>query len=156
MIVAAIDPGLNGACAILSEHGVLDAFDMPTMGEKSKRAVNGAGLARRLLEPHVTHVVIEAAQAYPKQGVSSVFRYGAAYGQCVGVAHGLFLPVEFVAPATWKKAMRLDASKENSRRRAIEAFPDYEHLFALKRDHNKAEASLLAQWFLRSGEGASC
>ena len=68
-----------------------------------------------------------------------------AYGQCLGIVEALFIPIETVAPSVWKKAMQLNTSKENSRLRAIEMFPKFEHFFTRKRDHNRAEAALLAR-----------
>lgn len=150
MIICAIDPGLNGAVAILNDEGHLEAFDMPTMGEGKQRVVNGPALARRLLEVHVERAVIELAQPMPKEGVSAVFRYGQSYGTCIGVIQGLFLPVSHVSASKWKQGAGLTRDKEFSRRRAIETFPNFDHFFQRKKDHNRAEAALLANWFMVS------
>lgn len=151
-VVVAIDPGLNGGVAILGGTGHLKAFDIPTMGEKTKRRLNGAMLARFVIETHVTCAVIEKASARPAQGVSSSFRFGMAFGQCLGILEALFIPMETVAPSRWKREMKLDSSKENSRLRAIEMYPKYEHFFTRKKDHNRAEAALLASWWMNRGE----
>ena len=153
MIVVAIDPGLNGGVAILNSDGELEAFDIPTVGEKAKRRVFGATLSRRLVETNVTHAVIEQVSAMPKQGIASAFRFGTAYGQCLGVIEALWLPLTVVHSSKWKRQAGLDSSKENSRLKAIETFPKYEHFFTRKRDHNRAEAALLANWYFRT-EGA--
>ena len=149
MIVAAIDPGLNGGVAILTSAGELEAFDIPTVGEKANRRVVGATLARRFVEANVTHAVIEQVSAMPKQGVTSAFRFGTAYGQCLGIIEALWLPLTVVHSSKWKKQAGLDSSKENSRLKAIETFPKCEQFFTRKRDHNRAEAALLADWYWR-------
>ena len=47
MIIIGIDPGLNGAIAVLKNNKVLDIFDVPVMpeGKKNKRQLNSAQLA---------------------------------------------------------------------------------------------------------------
>ena len=47
MKVVGIDPGLNGAIAILQDKKVLSITDMPVMadGKKNKRQLNNAQLA---------------------------------------------------------------------------------------------------------------
>ena len=46
--------------------------------------------------------------------------------------------------------MRLDNDAETSRARAIETWPAQAELFARKRDHNRAEAALLALYALKA------
>lgn len=147
MIIAAIDPGLSGALAILARRDTLGVHDLPVAGEGAQRQIAPASLAQYLLTAGVTAAVIERASARPGQGVSGVFRYGTAYGVCLGVLGTLGIPVEFVAAGVWKRAMQLDKNKENSRIRAINRFPRYTDLFARKMDHNRAEAALLADWY---------
>ncbi len=151
-VLAAFDPGLsNGAYAVMSDKLRREfAFigDLPTMGAKTKKVLNGAMIATNLREYQVSHVVIEHASAMPKQGVSSMFRFGMAYGQIIGIVQGLMLPYEIVTPAKWKKEMRLNTDKENSRLRAIELYPKFHEALKRVKDHNRAEAMLLARWWL--------
>ena len=48
MLIFGIDPGLNGAVAILEKNNIIDIFDMPTMaqGNKNKRQLNCALLSK--------------------------------------------------------------------------------------------------------------
>ena len=52
MKIIGIDPGLNGAIAILEDKKVLGIFDMPVMaeGKKNKRQLNSAQLVNILKE----------------------------------------------------------------------------------------------------------
>jgi len=63
-----------------------------------------------------------------------------------GLLAGMGIEVTLVAPATWKRALGgLSSDKEKSRQRAIaEVHPDHVGLFARKKDHNRAEAYLMA------------
>ena len=36
MLIFGIDPGLNGAVAILEKNNIIDIFDMPTMAQGNK------------------------------------------------------------------------------------------------------------------------
>ena len=51
--------------------------------------------------------VIERASARPGQGISSTFKFGAAYGALRAVAAALGVPTRIVAPTTWKRHWRL-------------------------------------------------
>lgn len=151
--VVAIDPGLSGGVAFVSRSGdLIDALDTPTIGEGTQRRINAAGLAD-ILRSHGPFrlAVIEQVGARPGQGVSSMFRFGQSLGTALGVVGALAIPVHHVTPAKWKKAICLSSDGEQSRARAIETWPDLADLFARKKDHNRAEAALLALYVLRHG-----
>jgi hypothetical protein len=58
-----------------------------------------------------------------------------------------------VSPAKWKKALGLSADKGASRRRAIELWPERAQWFARVKDDGRAEAALIAYWWLQHGPG---
>ena len=67
--------------------------------------------------------VIEAVNAYPKQGVTSVWKFGVGTGILIGATVGvLLIPLHRVHPTRWKKHFRLGADKEDARRLAIDGF----------------------------------
>jgi hypothetical protein len=68
-----IDPGKTGAIALVSELATASVWDWEDMA--------GLGYLRSL---DVSKVLIEKQQAFPKQGVSSVFKLGVNYGQWLG------------------------------------------------------------------------
>jgi crossover junction endodeoxyribonuclease RuvC len=151
--VLSVDPGLNGGAAVLSSRGdILANFDLPTIGDGARRRVDAANLADAFREhgPYA-FAIVEQVGAMPGNGVSSMFRFGQAYGTILGVVGALAIPVRHVSPAKWKKALGLNAEAEASRARAIETWPTHADMFARKRDHNRAEAALLALYALRDG-----
>lgn len=147
--VVGFDPGLSGAGAVVLPSGDLVAvFDLPVMGEGKAARIDASLLARLIAEFSPAGAVVEQVGAMPKQGVASTFAFGRAVGVLAGVLGALFVPTAYVPPGTWKRFYRLSASKEDARRRAIELWPAQSHLFARKRDHGRAEAALIAKWFV--------
>ena len=130
MKVVGIDPGLNGAIAILQDKKVLSITDMPVMadGKKNKRQLNNAQLAEILRkntsDGDEISIVVEQVNAMPGQGVTSMFNFGQTFGAIKGVCAALQLPIFFVRPSKWKKYFELiNSSKDSSRTKAIEMYP---------------------------------
>lgn len=141
--ILGIDPGASGAISFyFPTHPRLIAVeDMPVAGGE----VDVATLAQRIRQMSPDVAVIERVGAMPKQGVSSTFRFGTAYGSVRGVVAALGVPVHLVSPTTWKRHFRLSADKEESRALALRLWPDSGH-FSRKKDHGRAEAALIARW----------
>jgi hypothetical protein len=99
----------------------------------------------------VEHAFVERAQALPKQGSSSGFKYGRAVGAIEAVIALVGIPVTIVEPSVWKRFHKLPGKeKEASRQRALEIFPASHALLARKLDHGRAEASLIALYGAKS------
>jgi hypothetical protein len=84
-LIVGVDPGLKGGLALVSTNGDL-AFseDLPRQGEGAAARIDAGELAR-MLRPWLADIqvaVVEAAQAMPKNGASSMFRY--LYGKARG------------------------------------------------------------------------
>lgn len=73
------------------------------------------------IEPDI--VFIERVGATPQMGVTSAFKFGRGYGQVEGVIAALKWPIEYVAPAKWKRALCVPAEKDDARARACQLFP---------------------------------
>ena len=154
MKIIGIDPGLNGAIAILENNKVLNIFEIPVMseGKKNKRQLNSALLAS-LLRENITNndevaVVVEQVNAMPGQGVTSMFNFGQTFGAIKGICATLDLPIFFVRPSKWKKHFELiNSSKDSSRTKAIEMYPKLSDQLAKKKDVNKSDAILIARFF---------
>lgn len=152
--VLGIDPGLHGAVAIIEGGDILLLDDLPTVqfsNARIKHRVDGASLAA-LIEPFAGEIqmaVIEKVAARPGEAASGAFSFGYTSGCIAGVLGALRVPVTTVQPASWKKAMGLGASKDLSRSRALELFPQAAGKLARKKDHDRAEALLLAEWCRR-------
>jgi crossover junction endodeoxyribonuclease RuvC len=145
--VLGIDPGVHGGCAVVNvDSGELfDAIDIPVAGVGAKERVDVLTLRAWILTQAPSHAVIERAQAMPKQGASSTFKYGRAVGALEAVIACCEIPVTVIEPTAWKKIHGLRGSKkEASRLRALQLFPSAHALLARKKDHGRAEAALIA------------
>jgi hypothetical protein len=139
--ILGIDPGVTGGVAALGPDGRIDAFDIPTVDG----SVDVDTLVRRIREHAPRLAIIEKAQAMPKQGVASVFKYGTAFGALCAATSVLEIPTRLVSPRKWKTYFGLDADKEKSRALAIRLWPGC-GFFERKKDHGRAEAALLARY----------
>lgn len=179
MRVIGIDPGLSGALCLLVDGVLAATFDMPVMakgkgGGSVKNEINPAGLASLLREwlhgitsANEVRVVVELVNSRPTSGPpqlcpvckrdrkslgsSSVFSMGDSGGCIRGVLAALGLPVEWVSPVSWKRHFQLPggpAMKEVARAHAIKLFPEAD--LARKKDHNRAEAILIARWYVET------
>ena len=154
MKIIGIDPGLNGAIAVLEDNKVKEIFDVPVMpeGKKNKRQLNSAQLVK-LLKDIISNdqeitVIVENVSAMPGQGVTSMFNFGQTFGAIKGVCAALGLPIFFVRPAKWKKHFDLiNSSKDASRTKAIEMYPSLSDQLSKKKDVNKSDAILIARFY---------
>jgi hypothetical protein len=145
MIICAIDPGITGALAFYepTTSGLGAVYDMPIVdGDVDPHTMTGIIKLRR---PDVA--VLEHVHPHPKEGVSSVWRFAAAFTTARVVVSLLHIPLLLVTPAKWKRTMNVKGGpegKEQCRRLAIERFPGRAGDFSRKKDHGRAEAALLA------------
>ncbi|CAJ0867500.1 hypothetical protein AMST5_01960 [freshwater sediment metagenome] len=150
MIVLGIDPGLDGAIAVLSDDGELVAIhDMPTLldGAKGRRAVNPALLAHIVYSTQATGAFCELVGPRPTDGTTGAFGFGRTRGIIEGVAAAVGIPLTMVAPPVWKRCAGIAPGKENkdsARSVAISRWPSQAGLFARKADCDRAEAALIA------------
>ena len=154
MKIIGIDPGLSGAIAVLEDIKVLNLFEMPVMaeGKKNKRQLNSAQLVNIIKEntngAEEIAVIVEQVNAMPGQGVTSMFNFGQTFGALKGICAALELPIFFVRPSKWKKHFELiNSSKDASRTKAIEMYPNLSNQLAKKKDVNKSDAILIARFF---------
>jgi len=149
-----IDCGLNGAIAVLEDGKLVAVHDMPTLtvdiNKKTKRQVSPNLLAVVIESIKPDFAIVERPAARPGQGVTAMFGFGRSLGVVEGVLAGLSVPVTYVAPATWTKAMGKAAGKDASRQRAIELFPAMSEQFKRVKDDGRAEAALIAMWGIRN------
>ena len=142
-----IDPGKNGGLAVISADGTPCQWT---------RMPQGVGLivdwiaATARQHPRLV-MVAEKAQAMPKQGIASAFRYGQHFGIFEASSAMLKLPYYEVSPVVWKKAMGLSSNKLDSTDLCRRIFPGVELVPAgCRNDHDGiAEALLVAEWARR-------
>jgi crossover junction endodeoxyribonuclease RuvC len=151
MNILGVDPGIHGGLPIVSIDAngaapqLVDAIDIPVTGTGAKERVDAIALRGWIEQYKPQHALIERAQAMPKQGASSGFKYGRAVGAIEAVISCCAIPLTIVEPSMWKKFHRLPGKdKEAGRQRALQLFPAAHALLARKKDHGRAEAALIA------------
>ena len=156
MLIIGIDPGISGSICFFEDGKIIDVVDMPTMadGKKNKRQVNGSQIYNEILkrinkiEKQDIRIIIEQVSAMPGQGVTSMFNFGQSFGILKGICSAMQLPMYFVRPAKWKKYFGLiNSEKDASRTKAIEIFPYFSSQLSKKKDSNKADAILIANFY---------
>lgn len=154
MIFLGIDPGLDGAAVALRDDGaILSVFDTPTLivSGKGKRDYDVRAMRTWLgaFAPESCNVAIEHQQAFPGQGVTSMFSLGRGYGLWLGLLAGLGFSYSPISPVRWRKAMLdgLPKGKDTGRLRAMQLFPSAS--LSRKKDHGRSDALLLAEYLRR-------
>jgi crossover junction endodeoxyribonuclease RuvC len=142
----AFDPGLNGAWAALGFSGeFLGCDELP----RFDNSLDAKSISDLLHSWKPATIVIENVGAMPKQGVSSTFKFGVAYGICIGAAGGVGASLSFVTPGRWKRHFRLIGKpKDASRELAIHAYPEAASRLNLKKHCGRADALLMARFAL--------
>jgi crossover junction endodeoxyribonuclease RuvC len=148
--VLGVDCGVHGGLAILEINDtaapqMLAAIDVPTVGVGAKERVNPIALQEWLLQYGPAQAFVERAQAMPGQGSSSGFKYGRAVGAIETTITLCGISTEIIEASAWKRFFHLHAGdKEGARQLALQRFPSAHALLARRKDHNRAEAMLIA------------
>ena len=153
-ITLGIDPGQTGAIAVLADGDFAGFIDMPVVprpaGGNHVDAATLAAALRGIFSAHPgAHVfgVLEEVGAMPKQGVSSMFRFGESYGVIRGVLGAVGIPYMQVRPERWKKYLQLSGKeKDCARTVAIQRHPTAAAHLGRKKDIGRADALLIATW----------
>jgi crossover junction endodeoxyribonuclease RuvC len=164
MRICGIDPGFKGALAFLESTPnhqfdrphLLSIIDMPLLNTRiggRKRVAYGLQelntwqIAEILKTEAPDLVVIEQQWAFKNQGLSSSFKLGEQYGALQAICATLNLPFEIVPSNRWKGHLELHRSEKSaSLDKARELLPEIASLLARAKDHNRAEAALIALW----------
>lgn len=148
MITIGIDPGKQGACAVLNSDGIVDVlFDLPYIADGKTAWVDGSAFQSVLMEAlHGRSAVgiVERVSAMPRQGVTSSFAFGVGFGSLLGILRAMQIPIKLVTPAMWKRDMGLSSDKRASLDKARLLHPEAE--LCLAKHDGRAEAILLAHW----------
>lgn len=145
-ITIGIDPGLTGAIAFIrgDESSV---YDLPIIRSNSLAWIDGGQLQSLIINERGGYnatAMVEQVSAMPQQGVTSSFHFGVGFGSILGVLQALSIPIEFVRPTQWKKALGLNADKKAALHKARLLYPDAD-LHLAKHD-GRAEALLIARY----------
>ena len=151
--VIGIDPGLSGALAVVNgvdgTFTVEAVYDLPTYSEKTSTGKN-----RRYIDPvallallkaigKVDRVQCERMIAPPGVSGMSAFSMGATMATIAATLRIARVPYRLVSSGVWKRALEAPADKEAARLYAGRLFGNSFH-WPRKKDHNRAEAALIA------------
>lgn len=139
-----IDPGQKGGIAVVCGNS---ATTNPYTDAELK------ALCRELsVNKAPVMCCLEKVSAMPKQGVTSMFNFGKAYGYIKGMLEAFSIPYQEIPPQRWKKEFGLNSDKEKSIDVCRRLFPDVNLLATpkCKKPHDgMAEALLMAEYARR-------
>ena len=145
MTYIGIDPGKDGALAVLCEGGLVSVVPFyPDAYKAAIRALNGPAMA-----------VLEHVGAMPGQGVTSMFSFGENFGYLKGLLEAFEIPYELVRPQRWKKELGI-SGKNQSVEVCKRLFPgvSLRKEERSRKDHDgMAEALLMAEFARRHYAG---
>lgn len=152
MNICGIDVGKKGGLAHISDGQITGVMRTPLAGLRGKDYVNAAKVLDFIREQAPSRIVIEQAQAMPRQGVSSVFQYGIAYGAVMSAAM-LYCDEDHdcgwltVTPSVWKRHFGLSSNKRASLDTAHQRFGAAPCDWTVLANDGIAEAALIALWY---------
>lgn len=151
--VVAIDPGLTGAVAILTEEGDVEhLLDTPSFVMEGKRRDHDAQGMDSLLSTYVgldrpnLHVYIEQQQMRPDVAVQATAKVWYGYGLWVGMLVTRGLRYTAVRAQTWQKEMYQGAVGEGKERSLLVASRLWPNVLIPKTRHDRADALLIAEY----------
>ena len=121
MTVIGIDPGLSGGISILHKGEIPIMHRMPTSDGIDECAVRGiledaliTARNRAMTMPPIL-AYIEKVNAMPKQGVTSMFTFGAGWGLVRGIMCGLGIPYTLIRPQEWQKVLLAGLNRDDTK-----------------------------------------
>lgn len=173
--IIGIDPGVSGAVAIVGGSGAqafADVHDIAVFSVcrsgRLRTEYNCVKCVQLLRSCQASYwqgtddmaVYLEDVRARPaadgrRDSLVTAHRIGVGIGLWQGITAALGLRLEMVTPVVWKRKMELlRCDKEASRHKACELFPHLADQLSRKKDHNRAEALLIAEYGRREQEHA--
>ena len=143
MTVIGIDPGKSGGVAIINETNII-AKNTPEeatgMADIIRVAQNSSYIENEKLK-----VVIENVHAFPTDGRSSAFKFGANFGTWLGILGAYNLPYEKVTPRKWMESYAPLPKIKKDRKKMLkqiaqDMFPD------IRVTYKTSDAILIAVW----------
>jgi len=153
MVYIGIDPGsVNGALGAIDSQGAyIEAFNIEHQ-DKHIMALVFKSRSLGLVDPKEgAEICMERVHSMPNQGLASTWNFARAVGVISAVCELTRYPVHLVTPQRWKKHFHLTADKNESLDMARYLWPEAKLKY--KKDGNKAEALLIAEYLRHSING---
>lgn len=150
MIHFGIDVGVTGAIACIDDDAQLLALaDLETTRLGKFAWTEPMHLLRFIREhrnvAHQARAWVEYVAPMPKLGVVASAAMGRTHGSVLAALQMAGMPFEMVSPQSWKRALNVSSSKDSTLNLARVQFPECDY-FDRKKDHNRAEAALIAYY----------
>jgi len=152
--IIGVDNGLDGALCVLRGGKIIRKTTMPIISGKGKRQYDVSAILEffnEFKEDESVSVIIEKAQAMPKQGVSSTFKTGYGFGLIEGIVATTGYTYLIVSARKWQNKMFMGLPKGDTKQNSIvvaQRFFPKEDFRATERCTNKhhglTDATLLA------------
>ncbi len=143
MIFAAIDPGKTGGFSVIDEKGIIlsigNFIDFKTSFGVLSSIVNN--------KRHL--ILLEKVHAFPGQGVSSMFTFGANYGGWKALLEVYELSFLEISPQTWQKKVLGSVPKGEAKQRAREYIKKRYPKLELKKTDDAITDSLCMALYLK-------
>lgn len=165
MVVIGIDPGITGAVAFIPTGAVACVEDIPTLpiagGGLVRRRISGRALGDLLLSmcPVGTHATVFCEDVATMGGRNNAVQTQGSLLRSLGaieaVVEMLRWPMVKVAPRDWQGFYKLAGKRRQERARgelpaaigvAVGLYPDAAQRLSRVKDHNRAEALLIAHY----------
>lgn len=118
-----------------------------------------AKLIRDIRTGHECYACMEQVNSREGEGHVGAFSFGFGWGVWQGILAAHQIERHFVDPRKWKNSyplpykMAYEDRKEDARQLAIAMFADCRGFLVRKKDHDRAEALLICDWFRRKHFG---
>jgi crossover junction endodeoxyribonuclease RuvC len=153
--VLGCDPGLAGALALLRCEGlkIEGIYDTPVTDGRVDAARLALIVGMCQLQGTIV-AAVELVSSMPRQ--AGAFNFGVSAGCVHGVLGALGVPMVLISPGVWKPACGLRRlanesqaqNKSRARELAQKLWPLQAGLFKLIKNHDRAEACLLARYYV--------
>ncbi len=146
--ILGVDPGKFGAIASLDTVTMAATVEDCPLDKEGR--LDYAGMCR-LVRPYRGDAIaiVEDVNSFG-MGRQSAFVFGANVGAWRAVFAAFDIPVRRIAPSVWKPSLGLGKDKSEALEMARSHFPELAGRLRRKKDHDRAEALLLALWGMRS------
>lgn len=162
--IVGIDPGLTGSIALIEDNNV-ELYHDYTLNLGKRTTYDQNKMRELLVSINPDIVYIERQQAFPGQGVVSMFSTGFGFGLWLGILTGLSIPFQVVSAKIWQMdffagqkhpKMKKQELKNLSYKMASQLYPAHSKKLVGKRGgalDGCSDALLIATYGLRKENG---
>jgi crossover junction endodeoxyribonuclease RuvC len=104
-LILGVDPGTCGGVAVFDVEK-REVLDVLRFSKNDWTQINWE-LEQLVYKADTIKAFVEKVSAQPKQGVSSTFKFGMAYGIIQGLLIGNVIPYQLVTPQAWQAGLHV-------------------------------------------------